>query len=128
MTIEQSINKLAESMELLAHAILQTRDTAPAPIELVQTVQTPIKPEPSRVSGEELFQPQPDPEPDPEPESQKDLTVDDLIDTVKVFATVYGKTATEKLLKNFDVARVSKIPQERWHEFVDTANSWGGKV
>lgn len=129
--MEQSIEKLATAIELLAYAI-SNNQTTPNPA-------TTSDPEPEMIEGKKLFTP-PDHEPtDPEPEKEvkkktkaekeakqvKEATLDDAIEALQKFMETYGKDATIKLLGKFEVKRLSFLDPSKYQEFIDTAESMG---
>lgn len=131
MSMEQSIEKLATAIELLAYAI-SNNQTPP-------NLATASDPEPEMVEGKKLFTP-PDQEPtDPEPKKEvkkktkaekeaeqvKEATLDDAIEALQKYMEAYGKDATVKLLGKFEVKRLSFLDPSRYQEFIDTAKSMG---
>lgn len=128
MSMEQSIEKLATAIELLAYAI-SNNQTPP-------NLATVPDPEPEMVEGKKLFTP-PDTEPEPEKEVKKktkaekeaeqvkEATLDDAIEALQKFMEAHGKDATIKLLGKFEVKRLSFLDPSRYQEFIDTAKSMG---
>lgn len=130
--MEQSIEKLATAIELLAYAISNNQTSAPVNADF-----TPPDPEPEMVEGKKLFTP-PDTEPEKEvkkktkaekaekeAEQVKEATLDDAIEALQKFMEAYGKEATVKLLGKFEVKRLSFLDPSKYQEFIDTAKSMG---
>ena len=129
MSMEQSIEKLASAIELLAYAISNNQTSAPVNADF-----TPSDPEPEIVEGKKLFTP-PDTEPEKEVKKKtkaektkkevKEATLDDAIEALQKFMEAYGKEATVKLLGKFEVKRLSFLDPSKYQEFIDTAKSMG---
>lgn len=130
--MEQSIEKLATAIELLAYAISNNQTSDPI-------IASDPDPEVEMIEGKKLFTP-PDPETaDPalekkvkkktkaekEAEQVKEATLDDAIEALQKFMEAHGKDATIKLLGKFEVKRLSFLDPSRYQEFIAAAKSMG---